>query len=405
MAAHSAILGGSNAERLLNCNASYQESLRAPIADLPSVYAQEGTDLHARMTAYLTTCGLLSVYAEPAISGDISLTDDHRTALLRCFWAIDELKARYGGRWRIVALETAYAFPGVLGSFGTVDLVITNGKVIVLIDWKFGTGVPVRASYEIGGEVYLNAQLMYYAIAVRAARKRLFRDKLIVIVVCQPRAEEDQQLSYAEVDNAELDDWQGALNQAYLTALDRNPEHVRGPWCQFAVCKSVCPLWIGGLHELGDLDLTGNALFASIEASPNIFGTFLGRALTVGRFAEQWAAEVQRQAHLFASDGHHIPGWRLVPKRGTRAWAQSEDDTVKALVKLGAPEPDLYTEPELKSPFQVEKVLKKRKLKLPDGLAVMVSSGDTLAPEDDPRPTIDHRSALHELGVALEALK
>jgi hypothetical protein len=36
----------------------------------------------------------------------------------------------------------------------------------------------------------------------------------------------------------------------------------------------------------------------------------------------------------------------------------------------------------------MEKVLKKRKLALPDEHVVSVSSGDTLAPESDPRPAV-----------------
>jgi hypothetical protein len=45
----------------------------------------------------------------------------------------------------------------------------------------------------------------------------------------------------------------------------------------------------------------------------------------------------------------------------------------------------VYSE-ELRSPAQIEKVLKKKKLALPDSLVESVSSGNTLAPEDDPRP-------------------
>ena len=43
-------------------------------------------------------------------------------------------------------------------------------------------------------------------------------------------------------------------------------------------------------------------------------------------------------------------------------------------------------ETKLLSPAQMEKVLKKRKLSMPADLIVAISSGNTLAPEDDPRP-------------------
>jgi hypothetical protein len=40
------------------------------------------------------------------------------------------------------------------------------------------------------------------------------------------------------------------------------------------------------------------------------------------------------------------------------------------------------------SPAKVEKVLKKRKLALPVDVVVAISSGNTLASEDDPRPEV-----------------
>jgi hypothetical protein len=51
---------------------------------------------------------------------------------------------------------------------------------------------------------------------------------------------------------------------------------------------------------------------------------------------------------------------------------------------------------ELRSPAQVEKKLKP----LPEGLAVSVSSGNTIAPEADPRPrVIDFKRHFAKLGV------
>jgi hypothetical protein len=47
-----------------------------------------------------------------------------------------------------------------------------------------------------------------------------------------------------------------------------------------------------------------------------------------------------------------------------------------------------FVESVLLSPAQAEKLLKKRKLTLPDDLVVSVSSGTTLAPVDDPRPAV-----------------
>ena len=64
-----------------------------------------------------------------------------------------------------------------------------------------------------------------------------------------------------------------------------------------------------------------------------------------------------------------------------------EATAVAALTALGVAESELMTT-ELKSPAQVEKVLKKSKLALPDDLIVAISSGHTLADEADARPPV-----------------
>jgi hypothetical protein len=73
-----------------------------------------------------------------------------------------------------------------------------------------------------------------------------------------------------------------------------------------------------------------------------------------------------------------VPGYKLVAKRGTRQWA-NEDDAIKFLG-------DKAFESKLISVAQAEKLVGKKNF--PQELAVSVSSGNTLANEDDPRPAI-----------------
>ena len=81
-----------------------------------------------------------------------------------------------------------------------------------------------------------------------------------------------------------------------------------------------------------------------------------------------------------------VPGYKLVPKRATRKWA-NEAQAAQALLDMGLKESDIRKS-ELLSPAQAETVLKKSKQKLPDDLVVAVSSGNTIAPESDPRPAV-----------------
>jgi hypothetical protein len=75
-----------------------------------------------------------------------------------------------------------------------------------------------------------------------------------------------------------------------------------------------------------------------------------------------------------------------VAKRATRKWTDEEEATMR-LLSYGLLEEEI-TKVELISPAQAEKVLKRSKLALPDDLVTAVSSGSTLAPEDDPRPAV-----------------
>ena len=82
-----------------------------------------------------------------------------------------------------------------------------------------------------------------------------------------------------------------------------------------------------------------------------------------------------------------MPGWKLVPKRANRQWVFDEPTLRKALRKLKLLKADIYEAPKFKSPAQIEKLLGKKKL--PEGAAAAFSSGTTLAPEKDHRPSVE----------------
>jgi hypothetical protein len=110
----------------------------------------------------------------------------------------------------------------------------------------------------------------------------------------------------------------------------------------------------------------------------------LGSYLANADILEDWIKDLRALAHQILDSGAPVPGYKLVAKRGTRQWV----DEAKAHVELRKLGIEPHKEPELVSPAQAEKELKKRKLTLPDDLVVSVSSGTTLASADDPRPAV-----------------
>jgi hypothetical protein len=112
----------------------------------------------------------------------------------------------------------------------------------------------------------------------------------------------------------------------------------------------------------------------------------LGAYLHNADLLEDWIKDLRALAEEMLKKGRAVPGWKMVPKRATRSWVK-ESDAVHWLDGKGLEPKEIYST-ALLSPAQMEKVLKKRKLALPDDLVVAVSSGTTIAAESDPRPAV-----------------
>src|SRR5690606_27372108 len=92
--------------------------------------------------------------------------------------------------------------------------------------------------------------------------------------------------------------------------------------------------------------------------------------------------------------GNSIPGWKLVAKRAVRRWA--DEESIRTWAEQRAIDP--YEEPKLKSPAQLEKECTKEQKKELADMVVSISSGHTLAPENDRRPAV-HKALAEEFAV------
>jgi hypothetical protein len=393
MTGHSAILGGSTAARILACPASYHEQLKSPASDTPSSYADEGTMLHSMIAGMMGGTGMV----------ESMVNTEQAETLLKAVGLLDQLKVKYGGHFKVVAIEATVPMPFVPGSFGSVDLVLSNGSTIIIVDWKFGRGVLVRATYDDGQGETFNAQLMFYAVAARGAfGVRHFKKKKIVLAVIQPRATEP--MDYVEATGEDLDQFHRAFQHAFIEALSRNAHRERGEHCRFASCKATCPLWTGPVIDLAVLDPKRAALEASTKPVESTeYGDYMSHALSMAELAETWAGEIRKQGHLYLEDGGVIPAWKLVPKRGLRKWV-NPSEAAADLVLHGAQDEDIFTEPEVRSVAQVEKALKARNIALPEDMWMLVSSGTTIARSDDPRPESTHGMVIENMRKALKRL-
>lgn len=362
MAAHSNIVGGSTAKRVIACPGSVKLVQQMPPRP-SSRYADEGTLCHTIMEAVLTRDAQPEEFIGQTLN-DVTVTAELiETKVRPAMAALSEIDPNFDMTYECEAVVGfGDALPGV---FGSADLVGRIGDTAIVLDWKFGDGVDVA--------VEENPQAMFYAAAAMRTPKVAWAFKGVTHIDCvivQPTAAKPVKWWRTTPDRIRA--FERQLFAAVKEALGPAPFMQTGDHCRWCAAKPVCPLLTGAVDR---------ALKTSLQ---NIDAARLGEMLEQAPLIENYLAEVRALAQHMLEEGVPVPGFKLVPKRATRQWVDA-DKAQAALAALGLEDTEL-TETKLVSPAQAEKALKKRKLALPGELVVAVSTGSTLAPESDPRP-------------------
>jgi hypothetical protein len=364
MAAHSNIVGGSTAKRVIACPGSVKLVQQMPPRP-SSRYADEGTLCHTIMEAVLTQDRQPEEFIGRTL-GNVTVTQELiETKIRPAMAALGEIDPNFDMTYECEAIVGfGDALPGV---FGSADLVGRIGDTAIVLDWKFGDGVDVA--------VEENPQAMFYAAAAMRTPKVAWAFKgatNIECIIVQPTAAKPVKWWRTTPDR--IRDFERQLFAAVKEALGPDPSMQTGDHCRWCAAKPVCPLLTGAVDR---------ALKTSLQ---NIDATQLAAMLEQAPLIEDYLLEVRVMAQQILENGLPVPGFKLVQKRATRQWI-NQDEAKAALSRLGLDETEL-TETKLVSPAQAEKALKKRKIELPDELVVAVSTGTTLAPEKDPRPPV-----------------
>jgi hypothetical protein len=375
MAQHSTIVGGSTAKRVINCPGSV-----ALVAQMPpkpsSVYADTGTLLHNVIADVLDGKATAQDFLG-AVHADVTLDQDLiDSKLTPALAALNEIDP---DRQMEYETEVVVGFGDLLpGVFGSADIVGRIGDTAYIVDWKFGDGVAV--------DVEENPQLMFYAAAAMrtpAAQWAFEGATKVELVIVQP-----PYVKRWETTPRRIQLFEKELMQAVKLAQRPDAPLAQGEWCRWCAAKAVCPI------------MTGAADRALVSALKGVDVASVSDHLKMADQLEGWIKEVRALAMQTLEAGLPVPGYKLVPKRAMRQW-MDEGKALDAMCELGLDVKEL-TETKLLSPAQAEKVLKKHKLALPADHVVAVSSGNTLAPEDDPRPAVLHSG--QQLAAALNTL-
>jgi len=316
-----------------------------------SVHADRGTLLHDAIALILED--------KPDVVGmkynDIILTQElYDEKIVPALAALDEINV--DGSLEYV-VESRVGFGDLLpGVFGSADLLGRIGQRAIVLDWKFGDGVAVSAEE--------NEQGMFYAAAaMRTLETEWVFDKAeeIEIIIVQPPVVRRWLTTPARIKQFERE-----LVAAVKQSQKDDAAFKTGDHCRWCAAKPVCP------QMTGEVDRFVKTSLQTIDA------TQISHYLQQADQIEEFIKSVREMAFTMLENDVKVPGYKLVAKRGTRQWV-NDDDAIKFLGEK-------VFEKKLISVAQAEKLVVKKDF--PQELAVSVSTGNTLANEDDPRPAI-----------------
>jgi hypothetical protein len=356
--AHSSIVGGSTAKRVIACPASVKLVQQMPPRP-SSEHADRGTLLHEVMAELLEFDKKPEQMLGAEYKSQVLTQELIDEKVIPALQALDEVDPDKQMEYMV---ETRVGFGDFLPDvFGSTDLLGRLANRAVVLDWKFGDGVLVDAEE--------NPQLLFYAAAAMRTKacQWVFEGATeIECVIIQPPF-----IRRWVTDKARVVSFEQELSKAIRLAQQETAPMQAGDHCRWCAAKPVCPQMTGAVER---------ALKAQLQALP---AEQIAMQLQQADAIEDYLRDLRALAFQMLENGQPVPGYKLVAKRGTRQWV-NEDKLIEWAEKNNID----YAESKIKSPAQLEKVVKKFNMELPSELITSISSGSTLAPESDPRPAV-----------------
>jgi hypothetical protein len=395
---HSNTVGGSSAARVIACPASVALIQKMPVRDQEeSTYAVEGTALHEAIE-YCLFNGL-EIADLPSLVGrefyGVPITEDLvRDALEPALRQFDMIYAELESEDGEVdyKLETRVHIPSIPDAFGTVDVTLTTPKRVMILDWKFGAGIPVTA--------FENKQLLFYALGASHTLADRFWGtvrqgsikRAVELVIIQPRVFEEPS-RWATTTHA-LYAFEGDLTDALVRAKLAKPPYERGEHCRFCPAAPICPMYADLAEQVQMLEQEMEELAQAEQ--PMVFTTDdMARWLVMADQIDMWTKAVRKLAMSEAEAGNPPTGKKLVHRLANTAWQRPLDEIERMLARRGLLVKDRRST-KLISPTAANKKLKALGKKMPEDSYGRSVAGVSLVDESDPRDavmTVSERAA------------
>jgi Protein of unknown function (DUF2800) len=380
-----ALFRPSSIARNIKCAGSVSLSAGAP-KQPPSDAIMEGTAMHKIAEDFLKGTRMPEEWVDRAIQVD----------KINCIWVKEEITdgARFYGDFVLSEMTPGTQLfvehhmslaemdpldPMMNENRGTSDAVLVNvaERWLKIIDLKGGKGVMVPGD---------SPQLKNYGLLGLLTFNHLVAGDwaFVETIVVQPRARsENQIIKRVRHDPASLlMDFTSELIGAMEQALTPNPPLHAGDHCHWCAGKADCPeLRRSAISIARDaFDAAPLPVLNSSEVLPPMPPVALApqepvpQGTTVlpdpARLAphecatimerlpvfEMFATAVRQRAVAYIQAGATVPGWQMSQRTGHRRFKDPETAPAR-LRELGVKTAEMYTEPKLKSPAKIEKLI------------------------------------------------
>ena len=261
--------------------------------------------------------------------------------------------------------------------FGTSDVVIIGNDRIVVIDLKYGKGVPVSAID--------NPQIRLYALGAIEKFDLVYDFARAKGVIYQPRLDS---VTEQELPVAELRDWaEKNVKPAALEAAGENAHFCPGPWCDSHFCPAAarCRTRANWLLALEKFAVTDPELLTDDE---------LGEILPKLDSLQAFSRKVTDYVLSAITTGRPVKGWKVIEGRSNRKY-KDEDKVAAAVMAAGYDKAVIY-ERSLLGITKMTALIGAKKFKEvieKAGLVYKPPGAPKLAPESDPHPAFNPAAA------------
>lgn len=382
-----ALLSASGAHRWLICTPSALLEQRFP--DTTSEAAQEGTlahelaELKLRHYFFTTEFGKRKFNAAVKKLKENELWQNEMDGYTEEYLDYIKKTALSASAPPYVVIEKQVDLSAYIpDGFGTTDCILLGGRVLHVIDFKYGKSPDGRVSAEN------NPQLSLYALGAYEAYKILYQIDRVKLTIVQPRLPDG--ISEWETSIEELLSFGEYVKKRAAMAIKGEGDfHSDEKTCRYCRARGRCRARAKKNVQLA---------FAPDFGKPSTLldNADLGNYLTQGTDIAKWLGDLQDAALSECLAGREVPGWKAVEGRGSREWTDM-DEAFDKLTRTGiAPEEMLWERKPL-TLAQVEKLVGKKDFQECVGEYVVKKPGKpALVMESDNRPAITNKVSAAE---------